>query len=131
MPPAFIIPEITVSAAGESEPFDLGASDSPLLLTFGITKVIEQQSVDLLMLGSPDGATWSRLAAFPQKFYTGVWSLVLDRARHPETRFLRAQWKLNRWGRGEKTPLFTFYLVAEPADPAPSDCDSPPSEPRA
>jgi hypothetical protein len=25
------------------------------------------------------------------------------------------QWKLNRWGRGEPTPLFGFYVFGEPA----------------
>jgi hypothetical protein len=114
VPPAFIIPETTVTAPGESAAFELGAPASRLLLTFGITKAIEQESVDLLVLGSTDGTSWEKLTAFPQKFYTGVSSLMLDMSKHPDTRFLRAQWKLNRWGRGEKTPLFTFYLVAEP-----------------
>jgi hypothetical protein len=114
MPPSFVIPETTVNAPGESVPLVLSEPAGPLLLTFGITKVIEQESVDLLVLGSADGASWSKLAAFPQKFYTGVSTLVLDLTKHPETRFLRAQWKLNRWGRGEKTPSFTFYVVAEP-----------------
>jgi hypothetical protein len=110
---AFIVSEITITRAGESAAFALGEAASCLLLTLGITKAIEQESLDLAVLGSIDGVAWSRLAAFPQKFYTGVSSLVLDLAKHPETRFLRAQWKLNRWGRGEKTPLFTVYLVAE------------------
>lgn len=114
MPPAFIIPETTVTAPGESAAFELAVPASRLLLTFGITKAIEQQSVDLVVLGSADGTSWAKLSAFPQKFYTGVSSLLLDMTKYPETRFLRAQWKLNRWGRGEKTPQFTFYLVAEP-----------------
>ena len=43
-------------------------------------------------------------------------SLLLDLSQHPEIRYLRVQWKMNRWGRGEPTPLFGFYLVAQDAN---------------
>lgn len=114
MTPVFLVPESTITAAGESEPVALPGSQA-LLLTLGITHVIEQESLDVLILKSADGSAWTKIAAFPQKFYTGVSSLLVDFTQHPEARFLRAQWKVNRWGRGEKTPSFKFYLVAEPA----------------
>ena len=54
--------------------------------------------------------------AFPQKFYCGVYTILVDLAAHADARYLRAQWKLSRWGRGEPTPLFEFYLFAKPAE---------------
>jgi hypothetical protein len=27
---------------------------------------------------------------------------------------MRVEWKVNRWGRGEPTPLFGIYVFAEP-----------------
>ena len=42
-------------------------------MTLAITKIIEQESLDLSIFGSADGATWGAkpIAAFPQKFYCG------------------------------------------------------------
>jgi len=119
----FLVPETTVHTNGESSSLALAAlSDGPVvsaLITLGITKVVEQEALTLSIHGSPDGATWTTapLAAFPQKFYTGVYSLVIDVGNHPDTRYIRAQWKVARWGRGDKTPSFTFYLFAEPVQP--------------
>jgi len=41
------------------------------LLTLAITNIIEQESLDVSIFGSADGATWDPkpVAAFPQKFY--------------------------------------------------------------
>ena len=50
---------------------------------------------------------------FPQKFYCGTYPLVLDLTPHPHIRYLRGQWKMNRWGPRDTTPLFGFYLTAE------------------
>jgi len=50
--------------------------------------------------------------SFPQKFYCGIYTLAVDLTKSPEVRYLRAQWKLSRWGRGEATPLFGMYLFA-------------------
>jgi hypothetical protein len=119
----FLVPETTVHTNGEGSAFALAAlSDSPagsVLITLGITKVVEQQALTISIHGSPDGAQWTAapLAALPQKFYTGVSSLVLDLRKHPDVRYIRAQWKVARWGRGDKTPSFTFYVFAEPIQP--------------
>lgn len=52
------------------------------------------------------------LCAFPQKFYNGTYSLILDLSRHPGVKFLKTQWKMNRWGRGKLGPIFAFYVAA-------------------
>ena len=88
-----------------------------LLLTLGITRIIEQESLDVVIHGSEDGTTWGAkpLLAFPQKFYCGAYAMLLDITAEPNIRFIRAQWKMNRWGRGEPTAMFAFYLAAEVA----------------
>jgi hypothetical protein len=85
------------------------------MITLGITHVVEQEVLMVSIQGSADGSNWMpALASFPQKFYTGVASVLLDLSKHPDVRFLRAVWKTQRWGRGDKTPAFTFYVFAEP-----------------
>lgn len=118
MIPNFLIPEQVVRQDATGPVIDLG-SERPgaLALTFGITRVIEQESIDVAVYGSADGETFDPkpLAAFPQKFYCGTYAMHLDLSGSPDTRYLRAGWKLNRWGRGEPTPLFSVYIFAEAA----------------
>jgi hypothetical protein len=118
MLPAFLVPETVVHANGESAPLELNAErPDAVLVTLGITRVVEQEGILVSIYGSGDGVSWDAapLGAFPQKFYTGVSTIVLDLTAHPHVSFLRAQWKVVRWGRGDKTPSFTFYLFVEPA----------------
>jgi hypothetical protein len=116
MLPQFLLQETTVRTAGASTDIDLGEQrGGTLLLTLGITRIIEQESLDVSIWGSADGTEWGAkpLASFPQKFYCGTYQIVLDLGDHPTVRFLRAKWQVNRWGKGEPKPLFTMYLVAE------------------
>jgi hypothetical protein len=88
-----------------------------LLLTLGITRIIEQESLDLSVWGSPDNTDWGTkpLISFPQKFYCGTYQLLLDLNQHPEVRHLRAKWQVSRWGRGDPKPLFGIYLFLQDA----------------
>lgn len=110
----FLVPEKTViTAKGDGAAFDLGgASNRVFLLTLQITRIIEQESLDVAVWGSADGANWGEkaLAAFPQKFYTGEHPLLLDLTAQPDIKFLRAQWVVNRWGRGTDVPMFEVTL---------------------
>ena len=118
MSPQFLLPETTVREAGQSADIDLGAPQSgTLILTLGITRIIEQESIDLSIWGSADGTDWGSkpLVAFPQKFYCGTYQLVLDLANRP-VKYLRAKWQVNRWGKGDPKPLFGVYLFAQPLD---------------
>ena len=83
-----------------------------VLLTLGINQIVEQESLDVSIWGSAGGEAWVQIAAFPQKFYCGTYSLAVDLKAHPEVKLLRAQWKMSRWGRGDLTPMFGFYLFA-------------------
>ncbi|HEY7678930.1 MAG TPA: hypothetical protein VIC04_00325 [Terriglobia bacterium] len=113
---AFLVPEIAVEAAGESQPIPLGGgAGKALLLTLAITEIVEQESLDVSVWGSPDGAEWGTkpLTAFPQKFYEGVYQLLLDLSKNPEVKHVKAKWAVNRWGVGHPTPRFRFLVKVQ------------------
>ena len=116
-----LVPEKTVvNAKGDGPTLDLsGAASRVFLLTLDITNIIEQEALDVSIYGSVDGATWSvkPLVAFPQKFYRGQHPLLLDLTGHAETKFIRAHWQVNRWGRGTETPMFEFRLAIREVPP--------------
>jgi hypothetical protein len=109
---ATLVPAGTVvSGKGDGAAVDVsGASNRVFLVTLAITRIIEQESLDLSIYGSADGAAWGAksLAAFAQKFYCGESPLLLDLTAHPDVKFVRAHWECARWGRGTETPVFEF-----------------------
>ena len=111
---AFLVPERTViTANGESAPVDISAAGSrTLLLTLSIQSVVEQESIEISVFTSEDGAAWDSkpIASLPQKFYTGESPLLLDLSLSPNVRWLRAHWDVNRWGRGPNTARFEIGL---------------------
>lgn len=116
MLPEFLLSETTVREAGSGPAMSLGTNQGGvLILTLGITRIIEQESLDLSVLGSPDGVDWSAkpLIAFPQKFYCGTYQLVLDLSEQPNLKYIRVKWQVNRWGKGDPTPLFDLYVFAK------------------
>jgi len=116
--PSFLLPECVQHVDGESEPLAIGAAKGKLLvLNLGITRIIEQESLDVTIWASADGEGWGDrpIASFPQKFYCGTYTILLDLSQHPEVAHLKAKWKMSRWGRGEPKPLFGFYLFAQSA----------------
>jgi len=111
-----VLPESIARADGIGPEIDLGGKRGKLLvLTLGITRILEQESLEVSIWGSSDGTNWSLrpLAKFPPKFYCGMYSILLNLASYPDVRFVRAQWKMSRWGKGETMPLFGFYVYAE------------------
>ena|SRR5687767_13622761 len=116
MLPNFLLPENVCREDGVGPILDLGAAQGNFIsLTLGITRIIEQESLEVGIWGSPDGIEWGArpLQSLPQKFYCGTYAFLLDLSRYPENRYLRAQWKMNRWGRGEQQPMFEFYVFAD------------------
>jgi len=111
----YLLPENVARHDGSSSIIALGSDRSTaLLLTLGITRIAEQGSLELSLWGSADQRSWKPLSAFTKKFCCGTYTLLLDLARHPEVRYLRAQWKMSPWGRSDESPaLFGFYLKAE------------------
>ncbi len=118
---AFLVPEKTVvTAKGDGAVIDAsGAAGKTLLLTLTITRIIEQESLDVSVWGSADGQDFGAkpLLAFPQKFYSGEHPLLLDLAANPGIKSLRAHWEVARWGRGAETPMFEFQLSAREVPP--------------
>src|ERR1700735_3926263 len=97
-----------VSAKGDGPTVDVsGAVGRVFLVTLDITEIIEQESLDVSIYGSADGAVWAAkpVAAFPQKFYRGEAPLLLDLTVHSDVKFVRAHWEVARWGRGVETPM--------------------------
>jgi len=116
MLPQFLLPETTVREAGASP--DLQIADQAgetLILTLGITRIIEQESLDMSIWGSADGVDFGTkpLVTFPQKFYCGTYQIVVDLSERPDVKYLRAKWQVNRWGKGDPKPLFTVYLFVQ------------------
>jgi len=116
MPPNFLSPESIVKGDGVGPKIDLGVIRGKLLvLTLGITRIIEQESLEVSVWGSVDGDNWGThpLATFPLKFYCGLYSILLNLAGRVETSFVRVQWKMSRWRKGAAIPMCGFYLYAE------------------
>jgi hypothetical protein len=116
MLPDFLLPETTIREGGAGPVLSFGGrAGDPLLITLGITRIIEQQSLDISIWGSAGGSDWGAkpLAAFPQKFYCGAYQIVLDLSAHPEVTHLRAQWQARRWGKGDSRPLFSVYIFTQ------------------
>jgi hypothetical protein len=111
MLPQFLLPETVARQDGMGA--EMAFERKIVQLTLGITRIIARESLEVSVWGSADGEHWRPLIAFPQKFYCGNYSQVLDMTSHPDVRYLRAQWKMGRWIRDERAPLFGFYLRAE------------------
>jgi hypothetical protein len=120
MLPNFLIPEAVIRENGEGPAVGLGQSlGKRLMLTLGITRIIEQESLDISIWGSADQSNWGAkpLISFPQKFYCGTYQLLLDLSEHVDVQHLRAKFKVNRWGHGEPKPLFGCYLFIQEMEP--------------
>ena len=111
---SFLVPPNTaITAKGDSQPVDVGEAVSRVfLLTLSITSVVEQESIEVSVFTSADGATWEAkpVAALPQKFYVGEYPLLVDVSSTPNVKFVRAHWEVSRWGRGTTTPRFEAGL---------------------
>ena len=116
MLPNFLLPESVARSDGMGPEIGLGSKRGKLIvLTLGITRVIEQEILEVSVWGSSDGEYWGSrpLASFPPKYYCGVYSILLNLVSRPDVKFVRMKWKMSRWSRSETTPMFGFYLYAE------------------
>ena len=86
-----------------------------LVVTLGITDVVERTGLTVSVWGSSDQDDWGSqpLLTFRQRQYCGVYSVLLNLAMHTDVRYLRVQWNMNRWGRGERTPVFGFEVFLQ------------------
>jgi len=109
-----LIPRGTrMEANADGAAFDISASATrTYLCQLTVTDQIEQESLDVSIWGSANGETWTKkpLLKLPQQFYRGTTKMILDLSLRPETKFIRARWDLNRWGRVAPTPMFVAGL---------------------
>lgn len=115
-----LVPKNTVNAKGDGPSVDVSAaSNRVFLLTLAITNIVEQESLDVSIQGSADGATFDAkpIAAFPQKFYRGEHPLLLDLRDNAAVKAIRAHWEVGRWGRGSETPMFEFQVAIKEVPP--------------
>jgi hypothetical protein len=114
MVPAFLLPESSVREDGYGAEVAIEPSrGTPLLLTLGITRILERESLDVSIWGSADGSAWQPIASFPPKSFCGTYSLPVDLSRRGDVRYLRAEWKMSRWDRRKPRPIFDFYVFVE------------------
>ena len=112
--------KIVATCKGDGPAIDVSdAANRVFLVTLEITRIIEQESLDISIYGSLDGATWGAksLVAFDQKFYCGESPLLLDLTAHADVKFIRLHWEVARWGRGTETPMFEFDVRMKEVPP--------------
>ena len=110
----FLLPETVARQDGTGSVLEVDSEfeSRVVRLTLGITRIIAQENLDVSVWGSEDGEHWQPVLTFPQKFYCGTYSTVLDLSRHPNVKYLRAEWRMGRLIQDERAPLFEFYLLA-------------------
>src|SRR5260370_27893366 len=102
-----------VNGKGDSPYVDLNsATGRVFLLTLEISRIVEQESLEISIHGSGDGTTWGAkpIVTFPQKFYCGQSPLFLELTAHADIKFVRAHWEVARWFRGPEIPTLRFVL---------------------
>ena len=120
MLPNFLFPEAEVQKDGEGPVVPVeDAAGKTIQLTLGVTEVVEQASLDVHVFGSTDGSEWPAkpLISFPQKFYKGTYTILVDLSASPHVQFLKAKYKPARWGHWTTPAVFRFYLFAEVLKP--------------
>lgn len=108
-----IPPDTRMEASIDGASFDIsGSASRTFLCLLTVSEQIEQESLDVAIYGSADGANWTKkpILKLPQQFYRGKTKLVLDLSLRPEVKFIRARSELNRWGRGAPLPMFVAGL---------------------
>jgi len=114
MTPLYLLPESIVREDGQGAEIALEATQGKrLLLTLRVTRILERETLEVSVHGSPDRVTWHPVAAFPKKSYCGTYSLPVDLTSNPDLRHLRVHWKMNRWNQQKPKPVFGFDVSAE------------------
>jgi len=116
MLPAFLLNGQLARESGQGPALELGsAAGRPIHLTLGITRIVEQESLNVSIYGSADGETWGEkpILSIPKKYYCGTYDATLDLRSRPAVRYLRAEWQMRRWDLREPVPLFDFFIKAD------------------
>ena len=109
---AVLLPDTLARQNGAGPAVALESSNKAVLLTLGITRILEKESLELSIAGSADGMQWRKLCEFPPESYCGTYKRTLNLADDPDVRYLRVEWKVERWGVNSAPPLFEFSVHA-------------------
>lgn len=111
-----LVPNCLIESDGLGPSLDLSQLHGRLLvLTLDVNHVTEQDRLLLSVWGSPDGIDWGarQLVTFREREYCGLYSTLLNLAKHPETRYVRAEWKITRSRKAKRAPRFGFSVYVE------------------
>jgi hypothetical protein len=114
--PKCLLPDCVRLADGVGPAIDLDDYSGKLLVvTLGVNAVVERTGLSVSVWGSPDQIEWEAkpLVTLRQRQYCGVYSALLNLAQRPDIRFLRVQWSMSRWGKGERIAQFGFQVFVE------------------
>jgi hypothetical protein len=114
--PKRLLTDSILRADGVGPAVELAAYRGKLLVvTLDINAVVERTGLTISVWGSPDQTEWGTqpLVTFRQRQYCGVYSVLLNLAQHPDIGFLRVQWNMSRWGKGERMAQFGFEVFLE------------------
>src|ERR1700730_7201828 len=114
--PYVLLPEQITQSDGIGPKIDVGTDQGRLLvLTLSIDSVVEKEGLVVSVWGSSDGRDWGpkSLLTLSEKYYCGLYSALLNLAKHPAVHYLRVEWKIRRWGRGNNVPEFGFSVLGE------------------
>jgi hypothetical protein len=108
--PPFLLDEIEARESGVGAAIPIPQDLPPVNVTLGITRVLQQECLDVSVWGDNDTGVWIRLASFPNKCYCGTYTMPLNLADNPHISRLRVEWKMTRWNQSGEAPLFGFYV---------------------
>jgi hypothetical protein len=114
--PKCLLAESLRRADGVGPIVDLGQQKGKLLVvTLGINAVVERTGLTVSVWGSPDCENWGDkpLVTLRQRQYCGVYSALMNLSQRPEVNFLRVEWNMSRWGKGERIAQFGFQVFLE------------------
>jgi hypothetical protein len=114
--PRMLLPELEVESDGFGPETDIGDDRGKLLVvTLALDQVPAREGLLVSIWGSSDGQDWGvkPLLKLTEKYYCGIYSTLLNLAKHPAVRFLRVEWKTRRWGKASTIPGFGFSVCAE------------------
>ena len=110
-----LLPDTLARHDGSGSAIPLAPHGEPVVITLGITRALEHENLVMAIEGSADGVRWHKLGEFPPESYCGTYTIKLDLSKTPDVRYLRVEWKMERWIWGEAPPLFEFSVRAAAA----------------
>jgi hypothetical protein len=115
----YVVPDCAACSDGCGPVFELSSSERGKLLvvTLAINGVLEYETLFVSIWGSPGAETWGTapLASFTPKHYCGVYSVLLNLAARPNIKYIRADWRIQRWKRRTKEVMFDFCIAVQPS----------------